>query len=339
MTHTSVNELIIGTSAVARDLRETVRRAAPHSAPVLIQGPTGAGKELVAHGLHVESGRRGRFVTFNAAAIPESLFETEVLGHVRGAFSGAVRDRAGLLRSANHGTAFIDEIGELSPLAQAKMLRVLDAYEVSAVGSDVTEKVNFRLVTATNVNLLSAAGDGRFRTDLIFRLRGIVISVPALRDHPEDIAPLTAHFARMIADSSNTGEISFTPAALRRLEAYSWPGNVRELRQAIQHAAFLANGSTIGELHVKQVLAWGRDGAVELASQLENDRRKFLELLAAYEGNVNGVARALGVDRSTVYRRMQRLGLSGVPRGLSRVPVSAMEELCESDEHARVIRS
>lgn len=325
MTHPDIGDLIVGSSQVIRNLRDEVRRAAPRRTPVLIQGPTGAGKELVAQGLHSESGRRGPFVPFNVAAIPESLFESELLGHVRGAFSGAVRDHAGLLRNARHGTAFMDEIGELAVAAQAKLLRVLDTREIWSVGADVAQQIDFRLVTATNVDLAAAVRNGRFRSDLWFRLRGIVITVPALRDHPDDIASLAAHFARRIVAESGGGELVFTQSAMRALETYHWPGNVRELRQAIGHAAFLADGPVIDGTHITRVLMSIDDPVMASATGLEsnsNERRNFLELLAVHGGDVKAVARVMGVDRSTVYRRMQRLGVTSALRPLRDWPAT-----------------
>ena len=319
MTQLHVSELIIGGSQVARDLREAVCRAATLNVPVLIQGPTGAGKELVARGLHAESGRRGRFIPFNAAAISEPLFESELLGHIRGAFSGAVRDRAGLLRSARNGTVFMDEVAELPGSAQAKLLRVLDTREIWPVGADVADQVNFRLITATNTDLAKAVREKRFRQDLLFRVRGIFMTVPPLRDHPDDIIPLTLHFAKAIAAESGEAEIVFTPPAMRLLEKHAWPGNVRELRQAIEYAAFLAEGTAVSEKHVARALTWGDDSAPR---QVSDERRNFLELLAVHAGDVKAVARVLGVDRSTVYRRMHQLGLTVGSRGSRGVPVS-----------------
>ncbi|MGI8546482.1 MAG: sigma 54-interacting transcriptional regulator [Gemmatimonadaceae bacterium] len=309
MIHARLEELIIGRSSVMEELRDAIRRAAPRSCPVLIQGPTGAGKELVAQGLHTESGRRGQFVPFNAAAIPESLFESELLGHVRGAFSGAIRDRPGLLRRAGYGTAFMDEVGELPLLAQAKLLRVVDTREVLPVGADVGQHVNFRLVVATNVDLNAAVQQGRFRADLLFRLRGIVITVPPLRDHREDVGLLASHFVRIIAADAGSPSMILTTAALRGLTEHDWPGNVRELRQTIEYSAFLADGPVISELHVARALGCNGHPVARAAPDLI-EREKLVGLLTAHAGSVSKVALALGVDRSTAYRRMQRLGVS-----------------------------
>lgn len=313
MIHARLEELIIGRSPHMEGLRDTIRRAAPRSCPVMILGPTGAGKELVAQGLHAESGRRGQFVPFNAAAIPEPLFESEVLGHVRGAFSGAIRDRPGLLRRAHCGTAFMDEVGELPMSVQAKLLRVLDSGEVCPVGADSGQRVDFRLVAATNADLPSHVKQGRFRIDLLFRLRGIVITVPALRDHPEDIGLLAAHFARVIAAEPGGTDIIFTPTAVQCLTAHGWPGNVRELRRTIEHAAFLADGPTIRERDVMHALASGGEHD-PIPLRDPTDRFALLDLLEAHSGDVSAVAGALGVDRSTAYRRMQRLGISADAR-------------------------
>lgn len=335
MSHPRVSELLVGGSQVIRDLREAVCRAARRNIPVLIQGPTGAGKELVAQGLHVESGRSGRFVAFNAAAISEELFESEVMGHVRGAFTGAVRNRAGFLRSASHGTAFMDEIGDLSLAAQAKVLRVLDTREVCAVGSDVAEQVDFRLITATNVDLAAATHAGRFRIDLLFRLRGIVIVVPPLRDHVEDIAELSAHFARAMAIESGETEFALTRSAIRVLETYAWPGNVRELRQTLEHAAFLAEGSNIGECDVTGALTAAL-GSGWVTRADSSERGNLRELLSLHGGDVNAAARVLGIDRSTAYRRIQRLGLSASIRGRrAAVPATGISMIAEDATSSR----
>lgn len=311
MTHLRVDELIMGHSSAMRALRDAVRRAAPRNGPVLIEGPTGAGKELVAQGLHAESGRAGPFVPFNVAAIPEGLFESELLGHVRGAFSGAIRDRPGLLRRAARGTAFMDEVGELPLAAQAKLLRVLDTREVWPVGADSGERVDFRLVTATNADLTDAVASGRFRTDLLFRLRGILIPVPALWEHREDIPVLAAHFGRMVAAECGEADLVLSPGALRRLGAHSWPGNVRELRRVIEHAAFLAGGPFVSETHVLQALTPDTPGHGRSthAGPGSAARCEMLALLDACGGDVTTVARLLGIDRSTAYRRIRRLGI------------------------------
>lgn len=313
MIHLRLEDLIIGHSAAMTDLRDVIRRAAPRRCPVLIQGPTGAGKELVAQGLHAESGRRGQFVPFNAAAIPEALFESELLGHVRGAFSGAIRDRPGLLRRASCGTAFMDEVGELPVAAQVKLLRVLDSGEVCPVGADSGQRIDFRLVAATNADLAEHVKQGRFRVDLLFRLRGIVITVPALRDHADDVALLAAHFGRAIAAESGGTDIVFTPGAVQRLVAHPWPGNVRELRRSIEYAAFLSDGPTIRESEVMHALASGEERDA-IAMPNPKEWADLRDLLDAHAGDVNAVAVALGVDRSTAYRRMQRLGISADSR-------------------------
>jgi len=317
MTATRLDQVIIGTSLAMQTLRDAVRRAAVLGGPVLIHGPTGAGKELVANGLHAESGRHGRFIACNAAAIPESLFESEIMGHVRGAFTDAVRDRPGLLRLANCGTVFLDEVGELYPSAQAKLLRVLDTQDVWSVGADSSVHLDIRFVTATNVDLARAVELGRFRDDLLHRLQGLVIHVPALRDHPDDIAQLTAHFTQTIATRSKTTPIILSPEAMERLEQYEWPGNIRELRQTIEHLVFLADGSVVTEDHVTRALKRGEipQAAGRCHPSHLSHRRKLLALLAAHAGDVNAVAQALGVVRSTAYRRMRRLGIDVPPRG------------------------
>jgi two-component system, NtrC family, response regulator len=314
MTETRLDELIIGTSPAMQELRDAIRRAANLTGPVLIQGPTGAGKELVANGLHSESRRPGKLVACNAAAIPEGLFESEIMGHVRGAFTGAMKDRQGLVRRANHGTLFLDEIGDLAISAQAKLLRVLDTREVWPVGADCGEKVDFRLVAATNVDLAVAEIQGRFRRDLRYRLRGLVIVVPALRDHIEDVGRLAAHFATAVAKESNAASSGLTAKAVNQLERHDWPGNVRELKQTIERALFLADGSSITDAHIARAVAdngFSSTGASSASDILR--RQELIELLAQHGGNVDAVAMALGITRSATYRRMHRLGVA-VPR-------------------------
>lgn len=313
MKYPGVDELIIGPSRAMHSLREAIRRAAPRRGPVLIQGATGAGKELVAQGLHAESGRSGSFVAFNIAAIPESLFESELHGHVRGAFSGAIRDRAGLLRRAVGGTAFMDEIGELPTHLQARLLRVIDTQEVWPVGADSGHRVDFRLLTATNRDLAELVRRDVFRADLLFRLRGIQITVPSLADRPDDIVPLAEHFLAGIATECGAADVVLTPGAARQLETYAWPGNVRELRHTLEHAAYLSGGLTITETHVSAALT-NLGAEADLLAGAAARERELRDLLDEHAGDVGAVARALGVDRSTAYRRMRRLGIVGTPR-------------------------
>ena len=239
------------------------------------------------------------------------------MGHVRGAFTGAVRDRPGLLRLANHGTVFLDEVGDLYASAQAKLLRVLDTREVWSVGADSGERVDFRFIAATNVDLSRAVDLGRFRDDLLFRLQGLVIHVPALRDHPEDIGELAVHFANIIATESRKMAVTLTHKAMERLERYGWPGNVRELRRTIEYIAFQSDGSVITENDVARALS--RSENLHAASPRHpsyvSHRRELLALLATHGGDVRAVARALGVTRSTAYRRMHRLGIVVPSRG------------------------
>lgn len=312
MTQLRLDELILGQSSVMHVLRGAIRRAAPLGTPVLIQGPTGAGKELVAEGLHVESGRRGPLVPANVAALSESLFESEMFGHVRGAFSGAISSRPGLFRHAAHGTAFLDEVGELSSSAQVKLLRVLDTGEVRPVGADAACRVDFRLVAATNVDLPLAVAHGRFRADLLYRLRGITITVPALSEHREDIPALAAHFGRATGGGQAGAELSFTCGALRRLQQHTWPGNVRELRRTIESAAYLSDGRIVTEQHVLAALVSATPSPSSATNHPRTDPEylHMQELLREHAGDVTGVARALGVDRSTAYRRIRRLGIA-----------------------------
>lgn len=333
MTQVCLDELILGQSHAMQALRDTIRRAAPLGTPVLVQGPTGSGKELVAQGLHVESGRRGPLVPANVAALSESLFESEMFGHVRGAFSGAISSRPGLFRHAAHGTAFLDEIGELSTSAQVKLLRVLDTGEVRPVGADTVCRVDFRLVAATNLDLPLAVAQGRFRADLMYRLRGITVTVPALSEHREDIPALAVHFGRAAAARWAGSELPFTRGAIERLQQHTWPGNVRELRRTIESVAYLADGRVISEQHVITALASSTVSSSYRTQQPQTDPEyvRMQELLREHAGDVTEVARALGVDRSTAYRRIQRLGII-----VSRASGMRNERPAPSSDHALI---
>lgn len=310
------DELLIGQTLAMQEVRDRIRRVAPRNNPVLIEGPTGSGKELVAQSLHTESHRRGRFVPINIAAISDTLFEAELFGHVRGAFSGAIAARTGLLRAAANGTVFLDEIGELSTGMQVKLLRVLESHEIWPVGSDVGQHVNLRVIAATNANLKSLVDRGSFREDLWHRLRGVTIRTPALRDHSSDIPALVEHFLDQIAREYHEPRVALREDAVRLLEGYAWPGNVRELRELVGMLALEAEAGQVTEAQVRRMLRSTTGQEVEVwvepdTATTSAAREALYALLVKHRGSADDVATELGISRSAVYRRMQRYGVPG----------------------------
>src|SRR5688572_4167741 len=240
-----VGSLLLGDSRAIQRLRSLIARLATSNAPVLIQGPTGSGKELVAEALHLCSGRPGPFVPFNVCAISDGTFESQLFGHVRGAFTGAVQDTRGYLAEADRGTVFFDEICSLTLNAQAKLLRAIETRSFRPVGGRHDRTSDFRLVAGSNEDLAALVGEGRFRLDLYHRLRALLVRVPPLVDHLEDVPLLARHFARCAADGGTT---QLTDAAIACLMEHRWPGNVRELRNVVEFAIALADGPIVDSL-------------------------------------------------------------------------------------------
>jgi len=233
---------MVGNSDAISQIKDIIDKVASTDARVLITGPNGTGKELVAHWLHQKSGRaKGPMIEVNCAAIPSELIESELFGHVKGAFTSAAKDRAGKFEAANGGTIFLDEIGDMSLSAQAKVLRALQESRIQRVGSDKDIKVDVRIVAATNKNLKKEIADGRFREDLYHRLAVILVKVPALNDRREDIPLLIKHFAKKISGEQGTTEKSFSTKAIKLLQEYDWTGNIRELRNVIERLIILGN--------------------------------------------------------------------------------------------------
>ncbi|HEY8428067.1 MAG TPA: sigma 54-interacting transcriptional regulator, partial [Sandaracinaceae bacterium] len=294
-----------GGPALVRDpameaVMELARRVAPSELTVLLLGETGVGKEIVAEAIHAASRRRGGpFVRVNCAALAESVAESELFGHERGAFTGAVGARAGIFEAAEGGTVFLDEIGELSPSLQAKLLRVLESREVTRVGSVVARPIDVRFISATNRDLRAEVAAGRFREDLFFRLNGIRIEIPPLRERPADIAPLALRFARGAGSSAITIDDEVLPLLAR----YPWPGNVRELRNAMERAAVLSGGGHILPIHLPEEIR--EHGAAPppaggLRAELDGvERRRILEALERTGGNQTQAAALLGMPRRT----------------------------------------
>ncbi|MEP7175859.1 MAG: sigma-54 dependent transcriptional regulator [Gemmatimonadales bacterium] len=305
---------LIGESAPMRQVRSLIARVAPTEARVLLTGESGTGKELAAAAVHSASRRTGHaFVTVNCAAIPRDLVESEMFGHERGAFTGATERRLGRFELAHSGTLFLDEIGDLSGDAQAKLLRTLETGDLQRLGAEGTQRVDVRVVAATNRRLEDAVADGEFREDLFFRLNVFPIRLPALRERLEDLPALVAHLAERVRPRQAP---AFTPEALEALAGYGWPGNVRELANLIERLIILS-GPTIDAPAVRQVLRGGAPpplGAAALGRPLgealdDFERGLIAAALAQAEGNVSEAARVLQTDRANLYRRMRRLRL------------------------------
>ena len=313
---------LLGVSPAMCALRDQVARAAASSYPVLIEGESGTGKELVARAVHRLSARRGRrWAPVNCAALTDELLESELFGHSRGAFTGAVSPRAGLLEDADGGTLFLDEVAELSPRAQAKLLRVLQEREVRRVGENRSRQVDVRVVTATNRSLVAAAREGVYRQDLVFRLAVIRLHVPALRQRLEDV-PLLAHSFWRAAAAHVSTRAMLGPDAVAALCRYDWPGNVRELQNVI--AALAVAGPTrgrIGGRSVDSVLSDRSGGPLEVpvslaAARQATDRKLVIGALARHAGRRTAAARELGVSRQGLAKLITRLEVSWLPEGV-----------------------
>jgi len=308
---------MIGRSAIMQDLFGLVRRIAPHARAALVTGETGAGKEGIARAVHLLGPRKQRkFVTINCSAVVETLFESELFGHVRGAFTGATDNKTGLFESADGGTLFLDEIGELSPPVQAKLLRVLETGEVQRVGSLQSKKVDVRVVAATNRDLRREAGSGTFRNDLYYRLNVVELHVPPLRDRREEIPYLVAAFVREFAARFQKPIEGVSSAAERLLMNATWPGNVRELRNVLERACMLAEGRSLTESDLVRCMpaalpltpsALAAEGPHDPAFDLRSrERDHIVEVLRSERGNKRAAAVKLGVSRRTLYRRLHR---------------------------------
>lgn len=311
-----IANILIGDSTPIRRLRTTIAKVARSGIAVLIQGPTGSGKELVARALHEASGRSGRFVAFNVCAVTETIFEDALFGHVRGAFTGAALTKRGYLCEAHGGTLFLDEVGGLMPGPQAKLLRALETKAYRPLGAEADRSSDFRMIAATNVNLSDLVVAGAFRADLRYRLGAFTLAVPALRERAEDISTLAHHFALQASDREKRVWSGFTDDAMRQLTRYDWPGNVRELRHAIESLVLLAAGRSISRQDVSNILGGEPNGGVK-ARHDEFIARRLVDVLEAHDWKVPAAARELGVDVTTVYRRLRRLGLRDLLPGLS----------------------
>src|SRR5512144_616743 len=307
-------EHIVGRSACLRELLERVVRVAPTDATVLLSGESGTGKELIARALHAASRRAGKpFVPVNCAAITETLLESELFGHARGAFNGAVRARRGLFEEASGGTLFIDEVAETAPGFQAKLLRAIEEGEIRRVGESLPVKVDVRVIAATNQNLATAVAEKRFREDLFYRLNVVPLRVPPLRERREDVPLLAQYFLEKHARRSGERK-TLTPAALQKLVDHPWPGNVRELENMIEQAAALAPHATLSDADIRFEVTAAPEGSrapQTLAEVVETAERRAIEgAVARSGGDLARVARELAISSTTLWRKMKRLGLA-----------------------------
>ncbi|HKW76736.1 MAG TPA: sigma-54 dependent transcriptional regulator [Terriglobales bacterium] len=302
--------VFIAESKAMQPLLTLISRIGPSDANVLITGEHGTGKEIVAQTLHALSSRSGRpMITVNTGGLPEGTFESELFGHVKGAFTDARMDRVGRFELADKGTLFLDEIANVPLKQQAKLLRVLETGEMERVGSSRTHRVDVRVVSATNADLKTESAEGRFRSDLLFRLNTVELHIPPLRDRKEDIPLLATHFLKQYAHRYRKDLKGFGPGAVQKMLEHPWPGNVRELDHAIERAVLISTSSQIqpGDLGLEAERATG--AKIEEMSLEEVESLLIKKALSRHSGNISHAAEALGLSRSALYRRMQKYGL------------------------------
>jgi two-component system response regulator HydG len=308
----SLRQSMVFSSPQMHRVAELVERAAPRDVTVLITGDSGTGKELIAKALVRASGRADKpYVRFNCAALPRELAEAELFGHSKGAFTGATRARVGLFREADGGTVLHDEIGELDPLTQGKLLRVIQEREVRPVGEDTTVKVNVRILAATNRNLADAVRKSIFREDLFYRLNVIEIHVPPLRERPEDIVPLAEHFAARFADRYGIDGVQLSDRVLGRLQQFHWPGNVRELENVVERLVALADSPLIDDNPFDAgASAEPLEGRLGLKARMANFERGLIASeMNRCQANQSETARQLGISRPALIDKLKKYGL------------------------------
>ena len=304
-------EQVIGNSPALESVLEQVERVAPTDSTVLIQGETGTGKELIAHAIHNLSSRCGRpFVRLNCAAIPLDLLESELFGHEKGAFTGAIAQKIGRFELADKGTLFLDEVGDIPPALQPKLLRVLQEQEFERLGSTRTHQVDVRLVAATNRNLMEMANRSEFRSDLYYRLNVFPVLLPPLRDRREDIPALVAHFVGIYGHRMSRQIEHIPPTTMSALTSYQWPGNIRELQNLIERAVILSNDGVLPN----PLPAADSGITASAATTLRESERililRTLEAVGWVIGGPKGAAAKLGLKRTTLIHKMQKLGIS-----------------------------
>jgi len=303
---------IVAASEAMQQILDVVERIRDRDIPVLITGETGTGKEVIANALHATSSRSKKpFVAINCCTLPEDLLDSELFGHVKGAYTGATTDREGLFQQADGGTLFLDEVGDVSARLQAKLLRALQEGEVRPVGGNSTTKVDVRIVAATNRDLEQMVADGEFRSDLLFRLNVLPIHLPALRERREDILPLAWQTIHRLQEQFGRDDLGLTPAAQEKLQQYDWPGNVRQLGNIIERSFALFTGPVL-EAH-EIVISTPRQATGEVREETtlsleEVESRQIRVVLAANDNNQVVTARILGISRSTLRRKMSQMG-------------------------------
>ncbi|GAB3943959.1 sigma-54 dependent transcriptional regulator [Spirosoma harenae] len=307
---------IIGSAM--RPVLDTVEQVAPTDANVLILGENGTGKDLIARAIHEQSDRHNKpFVSVDVGALTESLFESELFGHVKGAFTDARDDRAGRFEEASGGTIFLDEIGNLSPSQQARLLTVLQQRQVTRVGSNKARPIDVRLICATNADLNERVADRSFRQDLLYRINTIELHLPPLRERPSDIGVLAEHFVKKYAKQYNRSVSGISPALLAEMKQYRWPGNVRELQHAVERAVILARPELVGngQTLLEPTNFVFKNGAAAVSPvnetlQLEDMERNLIQqAMQKHRGSITDVARELGLSRQALYRRLEKFGL------------------------------
>ena len=297
---------LVDALALAADVAES-------TLPVLVTGESGTGKELVAQFVHERSGRRGPLVAVNCAALPAELVESELFGHVRGAFTGAQADRAGRFERADGGTLFLDEVGDVPASVQVKLLRILQSGWYERVGDDRTRRVDVRVVAATNRDLEAALREGTFREDLYYRIAGVRVRLPPLRERPGDVVLLAEHLGVRYAEAGGRAAPAWSDAALAALAAYRWPGNVRELQNAVERAVVLAKGGPVEPRHLPEEIREAEGPAAGTADDaglsLEEVERRHVVRVLARSKDYEEAARTLGIDKATLWRKRKRYGL------------------------------
>jgi DNA-binding NtrC family response regulator len=313
---------IIGKSPQMQRVMDLVRRVAPSDATILITGESGTGKELIAQAIHANSLRsQGPFVTVNCGALPDALLESELFGHVRGSFTGAVRDKEGLFKVASKGTLFLDEIAEMSPTLQVKLLRALQEREVLPIGATKPVRVDVRVIAATNADIEKKQKSGDFRSDLYYRLAVIPVQLASLRERKEDIPVLVNHFMERVCSRNELPVKGVSPDAMRLLLAYSWPGNVRELENTIERAVILTESDTVtpetlpGKIHASETSSFRLSASDPPMTLEELEREHLLQVLENTGWQKKRASEILGIDPSTIYRKLQRYGIEPPTKG------------------------
>ncbi len=305
-------QVFLGESAGMRKVFDTIAKVAPTDANVLVLGENGTGKELVSRAIHRASHRAAQvFVTVDLGAVSETLFESELFGHVKGAFTDAREDRAGRFEAAHKGSLFLDEIGNLSLPLQAKLLSALQHRQITRVGSNKQRPIDVRLICATNMPLYEMSAENKFRQDLLYRINTVEIKLPPLRDRQDDLPLLCDHFLKLYGRKYKKGQMKLGPGTLKKLAAYSWPGNVRELRHAIERAIILGDGNVLQpeDFLLSAPEPASSSPAFESMNLQEVEKQAIRQALRKHNGNISHAARELGLTRAALYRRLEKYGM------------------------------